>query len=100
MRTEDLDYQLDPALLATRPVEPRDAARLLVLDRIRGPLEHHQVRALPELLERGDALVLNETRVVPARVHLHRPSTGGGFEALVLPSHDPEHIGCYVKGSR
>ena len=100
MRTEDLDYQLDPALLATRPVEPRDAARLLVLDRIRGPLEHHRVRALPELLERGDALVLNETRVVPARVHLHRPSTGGGFEALVLPSHDPEHIGCYVKGAK
>ena len=100
MRIEELDYELDPQLIATRPVEPRDAARLLVLGRTPGPLEHRRVDALAQLLQPGDALVLNETRVVPARVRFHRPSTGGGFEGLVLPSHQPDRIGCYLKGAK
>ena len=100
MRTDELDYELDPQLIATRPVEPRDAARLLVLERTPGPLDHRQVHALPELLEPGDALVLNETRVVPARVHLHRPLTGARFEGLVLPSHEPGRVGCYLRGAK
>ena len=100
MRTEELEYELDPQLIATRPVEPRDAARLLVLERTPGPLDHRRVRDLPQLLEPGDALVLNETRVVPARVHFHRPSTGGGFAGLILPSHEPDRIGCYLKGAK
>ena len=100
MRTDELDYELDPQLIATRPVEPRDAARLLVLGRTPGPLDHRQVHALPELLEPGDALVLNETRVVPARVHLHRTATGARFEGLVLPSHEPGRVGCYLRGAK
>ena len=79
----DVVYDLPEHAIAQRPVEPRDAARLLV---DRGPskgVEHRQVRDLPHLLQRGDLLVVNDTRVLPARLGLHR-STGGQVEVLLL----------------
>ncbi len=71
VRLEDLDYDLDPALIAQVPIEPRDAARLLV-DRGSAAPEHRHVRDLPELLAPGDLVVVNDTKVIPARLRLRR----------------------------
>src|SRR5439155_8311569 len=83
------DYELPEEAIAQVPMERRDQARLLVaLDPDR-PVEHRQVTDLPELLEPGDVLVVNETRVLPARLHLRKPS-GGAVEILLL---EPEEDG-------
>ena len=74
--------------IAQTPIEPRDAARLLV-DRGSGAVEHRRVCDLPELLGPGDLLVLNETRVIPARLRLRR-STGGSAEVLLLEPWDAD----------
>ncbi len=88
MRIEDLDYDLDPALIAQVPIEPRDAARLLV-DRGRAEPDHRHVRDLPELLRPGDLVVVNDTRVIPARLRLRR-ATGGASEVLLLEPRDED----------
>jgi len=80
----DYDYDLPPGAIAVRPAEPRDAARLLVLRRAGGPLEDRVFRDLPELLEPGDLLVVNDTRVIPARLHGRRVDTGGAVEIFLL----------------
>jgi S-adenosylmethionine:tRNA ribosyltransferase-isomerase len=86
VRVADFDYELPDERIAQTPIEPRDAARLLV-DRGSAPPEHRVVRDLPELLRAGDLLVLNETRVIPARLRLRR-STGGAAEVLLLEPWD------------
>lgn len=78
------DYDLPAELIAEEPPESRDAARLLVVDRQTAELSHRHVRDLPELLAPGDCLVLNNTRVVPARLLGHRTATGGKWEGLFL----------------
>jgi S-adenosylmethionine:tRNA ribosyltransferase-isomerase len=72
----DLDYDLPAEAIAQTPIEPRDAARLLVDCGDDAPPEHRQVRDLPDLLQPGDLMVVNDTRVIPARLHLQR-ATGG-----------------------
>ena len=84
MRTADFDYILPPDRIAQSPVEPRDAARLMVLRRSERRMEHHLVRDLPALLRPGDLLVLNNTRVIPARLRGHKPGTGGAVEIFLL----------------
>ena len=87
MRTDELDYDLPEGAIAQVPIEPRDAARLLV---DRGPgrdPEHRTVAELPELVRPGDLLVLNDTRVLPARVPIERASGGTG-EVLLLEERD------------
>jgi len=79
----DLDYELPPELVAQRPVEPRDASRLLVCHRASGALEDRVFSDLPTLLRAGDVLVRNDTRVFPARAFFRR-ATGGRIEALFL----------------
>lgn len=83
MLTSDFDYDLPPECIAQTPVEPRDSARLLVLDRKSGQLEHAAFRDLGNYLRPGDLLVLNETRVIPARLFAQKP-TGGKVELLLL----------------
>jgi len=83
MRLSDFDYTLPPELIAQQPVEPRDAARLLVVDRATGRLAHRIFRDLPEYLRPGDVLVVNDTRVLPARLRA-RKRTGGEIEVLLL----------------
>jgi len=100
MRTDELDYDFDPALVATRPADPRDSARMMVIDREEGSITHHAIRDLPDFLVAGDALVLNATRVVPARVTFERAGTGGRFQGLVLPGPATGRIGCYLRGAR
>ena len=83
MKLSDFDYTLPPELIAQHPAEPRDGARLLVLHRTTGRLEHQVFRDLPEFLNPTDVLVLNDTRVIPARLH-GRKTTGGVVEVLLL----------------
>lgn len=87
MRTDDFDYQLPPELIAQTPVEPRDASRLLVLDRATGALSHEQFREIGRYLRPGDLLVANESRVLPARL-FGRKTTGGSVEVLLLRRRD------------
>jgi S-adenosylmethionine:tRNA ribosyltransferase-isomerase len=82
--TSDFDYELPSELIAQTPIEPRDAARLLVIDRGTGALAHRQVSDLPDLLHPGDVLVVNRTRVLPARLHARRAPSGGRVELLLL----------------
>ncbi len=81
MRTDDFDYVLPPERIAQHPL-PRGASRLLVLDG--DTCKHQQVSDLPELLQPGDLLVVNNTRVIPARLFAQRPDTGGRLELLLL----------------
>lgn len=88
MRLTDFDYELPHARIAQVPIEPRDAARLLV-DRGSAPPDHLHVRDLPMLLRPGDLVVVNDTKVIPARLRLHRTS-GGAVEVLLLEPIGPE----------
>lgn len=82
MRLTDFDYELPAERIAQVPVEPRDASRLLV-DRGSAEPDHRHVSDLPTLLADGDLLVVNDTRVIPARLRLQRHS-GGAVEVLLL----------------
>src|SRR3712207_2353793 len=85
----ELDYDLPDSLIAQRPVDPRDSSRLMVVDAAGGTIEHRVFRDLPPLLRPGDALVLNETKVLPARLLTRKP-TGGEVELLFLRDLGPE----------
>lgn len=87
LRLADLEYDLPPELVAQRPAEPRDAARLLVYRRATGAIEDRVFRELPSLLRQGDVLVRNDTRVFPARAFFRRAS-GGRVEVLFLERAD------------
>ncbi len=78
------DYQLPEELIAKEPLPQRDASRLLVLDRHSGAIQHRGIRDLADLLRPGDCLVLNDTRVLPARLVGQRAKTGGKWEGLYL----------------
>ena len=82
MDTALLDYELPPELVAQTPIEPRDASRLLVYRREVGTIEHRTFAELPTLLH-GEQVVVNDTRVVPARLRVRRES-GGAVEVLLL----------------
>ena len=84
MRLEDLDYPLPKELIAQRPLEKRDASRLLIVDRKRSTLEDLLFSDLPSLIPPGDALVLNDTRVLKARVLGKKKVTGGKVDILLL----------------
>ncbi len=84
MRTDDFDYHLPPELIAQTPVEPRDSSRLLVLDRATGRVEHRQFTDILDIIPSGAVLVLNRSRVIPARLFGRRKGTGGRVELLLL----------------
>ena len=84
MRTADFDFELPPELIAQRPAPRRDESRLLVLNRAGGRIEHRRFRDLLEFLRIGDVLVLNNSRVIPARLRGVNARTGGQFEILLL----------------
>ncbi|HEX9669340.1 MAG TPA: S-adenosylmethionine:tRNA ribosyltransferase-isomerase, partial [Thermoanaerobaculia bacterium] len=86
LRTADFDYPLPEGAIAQRPL-PRGASRLLVLDH-EGAERHRRVRDLPALLRAGDLLVLNDTRVIPARLFARRPG-GGAMELLLVERLEP-----------
>lgn len=84
MKTSDFDYSLPPALIAQTPIEPRDHSRLLVMDRMTGNLQHDKFFNLSSYLHAGDILILNETRVIPARLKGRKIPGGGKVELLLL----------------
>ena len=88
MRVSELDYELPPELIAQRPVERRDSSRLLVFERATGAIRHRRFSELPDELTRRELVVVNDTRVLPARIRAVRPG-GGEAEVLLLePSGD------------
>ena len=84
MKTHDFYFDLPPELIAQTPIQRRDASRLLVLDKTTGATEHRHFFDLPEYLHPGDCLILNNSRVLPARLLGHRVPGGGACEILLL----------------
>lgn len=100
MLTRDFDYDLPSELIAQTPIEPRDASRLLVLHRDTGTLEHRLFRDILSYLRPGDLLVVNETRVIPARLWARKVPTGGKVELLLLAKRGPALWEALVKGRK
>jgi S-adenosylmethionine:tRNA ribosyltransferase-isomerase len=90
VRTDDFDYDLPDESIAQQPAEPRDSSRLMILDRSGGDLRHVVFNQLPEYLDPGDALVINETRVIPARLVGRKVPSGGKVELLLLRRLEPQ----------
>jgi S-adenosylmethionine:tRNA ribosyltransferase-isomerase len=91
METSALEYALPPELIAQRPVERRDESRLLVYDRVSGDIRHRRFSELAEELSPDELVVVNDTRVIPARLRLRRPG-GGEAEVLLLENVGPDGI--------
>ena len=100
MLTDDFDYDLPTGLIAQAPAEPRDSCRLLVLERSSGQIDHRRFCDLPEYLREGDLLVVNETRVLPARLLGVKDETGGAVEMLLLRERYENAWECLVKPGR
>ncbi len=98
MDLSSFEFPFDPDLVALRPAEPRDAARLLVVDRSSGAFRHGRVRDLPDLLNAGDLLVANDTKVLPARVTAVRVKNGAQVEVLFVRPVDACSWEVLVKG--
>jgi len=84
VKVSDFDYPLPPELIAQYPSEHRDQSRLMVVDRAAQSFEHHRFRDLPHFLSSNDLLILNNTRVIPARLHAHRVGRREKIEVLLL----------------
>ena len=84
MKTSEFDYDLPRELIAQTPIEPRDHSRLMVVSRDDGSIVHRHFYDLPEFLRRGDVLVFNDSRVIPARLYGRRAGSGGWVEILLL----------------
>ena len=85
MKTSDFYYDLPQELIAQTPLDKRDASRLMTLDRVTGETAHHHFYELPDFLRPGDCLILNDSRVLPARLLGQRLPGGGACECLVRP---------------
>ncbi|MDY6040594.1 MAG: tRNA preQ1(34) S-adenosylmethionine ribosyltransferase-isomerase QueA [Candidatus Faecousia sp.] len=99
MKTKDFWYDLPEELIAQTPLEQRDASRLMVMDRLTGAVTHRHFYDLIDYLKPGDCLVMNDSRVLPARLLGHRP-TGGAVEVLLLRDLGNKHWECLCKPGR
>ncbi len=97
MKTSDFNFELPPELIAQTPLDRRDASRLLVLDRSTGAWEHRHFFDLPSYLRPGDCLILNDSRVLPARLLGHRLPGGGACEVLLLIDRGNKTWECLVR---
>ena len=97
MKTSDFNFELPPELIAQTPLDRRDASRLLVLDRSTGAGEHRHIFDLPSYLRPGDCLILNDSRVLPARLLGHRLPGGGACEVLLLIDRGNKTWECLVR---
>jgi S-adenosylmethionine:tRNA ribosyltransferase-isomerase len=100
VKTSDFDYELPPEFIAQMPIEPRDHSRLLLVNRADGSIAHRHFYDLPDLLRRGDVLVFNDSRVLPARLFGHRVGYEGKVEILLLRRIEPSLWEVLVKPSR
>jgi len=99
LKTSDFDFQLPEELIAQTPLAQRDSSRLLILDKRMGTIKHRHFYDLPQFLRPGDCLVLNDSRVLPARLIGHRP-TGGTCEVLLLVDRGEDRWECLVRPGR
>lgn len=97
MKTSDFNFDLPQELIAQTPIERRDASRLLVLDKATGAWEHRHFSDLPEYLRSGDCLILNDSRVLPARLLGQRLPGGGACEVLLLIDRGEKTWECLVR---
>lgn len=88
LRTSDYYFELPPELIAQDPLEDRSSSRLLTLDKNTGAVEHHHFREILNFLREGDCLVLNNTKVIPARLYGVKEDTGATIEVLLLKRHE------------
>lgn len=100
MQTSQFHYHLPPECIAQKPVEPRDASRLMVVDRATGQYEHRQFHDIAAYLQPGDILVANDSRVYPARLYGEKSETGGKVELLLLERLDSQRWRALVGGKR
>ena len=100
MKTSDFDFYLPEELIAQTPLERRDSSRLLTLDKCTGEIAHRHFYELPQLLRPGDCLVLNNSRVLPARLIGHRLPGGGACEVLLLTDKGDGLWECLVRPGR
>ena len=100
MKTHDFYYELPQELIAQTPLQRRDSSRLLVMDRETGELEHRHFHDLIDYLHPGDCLVLNNSRVLPARLLGHRVPSGGAVEVLLLKDLGDDTWDCLTKPGR
>lgn len=100
MRTADFDYDLPSGAIAQKAAHPRDSARLLVVDRSSGQTDHRRFSDLVDYLHEGDVLVVNDTRVLPARLLGNKAETGGSAEVLLLRERYSGTWECLVKPGR
>jgi S-adenosylmethionine:tRNA ribosyltransferase-isomerase len=98
VKTSEFDYILPEELIAQTPIEPRDASRLMVVHRASGEIEHRIFREVGEFLHSGDLLVMNQTRVIPARLFGRKAATGGKVELLLLNRRDDLTWEALVRG--
>ena len=97
MKTSDFNFELPQELIAQTPIPRRDASRLLVLDKDTGAWEHRHFYDLPDYLRPGDCLILNNSRVLPARLLGHRLPGGGACEILLLIDRGENTWECLVR---
>ena len=100
MKTEDFDYNLPEELIAQTPLKKRDSSRLLVLDKETGEIEHKHFFDIIDYLEEGDTLVLNDTKVLPARLIGVKDETNAVIEVLLLKNLDGDNWECLTKPAR
>ena len=100
MKTSDFYYDLPPELIAQTPLARRDGSRLMLLNKETGEIRHHHFYELPQYLRPGDCLVLNDSRVLPARLLGHREPSGGAAEVLLLLDKGERRWECLVRPGR
>lgn len=100
MKTDDFDYELPERLIAQTPIEKRDESRMLVLDKKTGAIEHRYFHELLELLGSNDVLVINDTKVIPARLYGTKEDTGALIEVLMLKDQGKDTWECLAKPAK
>ena len=100
MRIEEFDYELPEELIAQTPMEQRDGCRLMVLDRKEGTIEHKHFYNILDYVNPGDCLVLNDSRVIPARMYGIKEGTGAHIELLLIKRIDGDRWECMVRPGR
>ena len=100
MTVEEFNYDLPEELIAQTPLEKRDESRLMVLDKKTGEIEHKHFKDILSYLESGDTLVLNDTKVLPARLYGEKEDTKALIEVLLLKNTEGDTWECLVKPAR
>jgi S-adenosylmethionine:tRNA ribosyltransferase-isomerase len=100
MRLSEFDFPFDPSLIADRPMEPRDQARLLVVPKGGGTRTHHRMAELPQLLNAKDLIIVNDTKVLPARLSGRKQAGGGHLELVLVKPIESDRWEVLCKGTK